>query len=574
MNRRDAISLPLLLASSGTFARVLDNNGPSDGSVHIQALDTFIEGYLEAMNGPGLALCTANRQGALQVSAFGYADLPARVPLTTAHLAEIGSLSKSFLALAILQLNEAGKVDLHAPIRRYLPWLEMETSHGEILVHHLLTHSSGMPANAPVFPISASMQPRQAFAPGAKFHYCNWGFEVLGHVITHLEGLPWPEVLRDRILRPLGMRDSSAIVAGDVLSRVAQSYVPLYNDRPYPRHGPIVPAQTLTITTAAGAIAAPPADMARYLQMILNHGAMPSGRLVSEASFDLFVTPHIAAPMFGPSASYGYGIAIDLLDGRRRLKHTGGTASVMSAMQIDIDGGLAAFASINAQLGYRPEPVVEYALRLLHSRETQQPDPGPPPFDADARISTPEAFIGSFRSLRGSELKVRKSRTGGLELEAYGRTGALQPTGSDSFVALHPDFALYPILFGRHASVHTEPASSTNAIAVTEMAYGPDIYISTIVESAADLSSSRELEPYVGVYSTENPWYDSARIVQRQGKLWLSGDTVLIPTNEHRFRIGDDPSTPEHVEFSCIVEGQAQVLVLGNAVLRRLPVNS
>jgi D-alanyl-D-alanine carboxypeptidase len=574
MNRREAISLPLLLASSGTLARALENNSLPINRGHDPVLEGYVKAYLEAMNGPGLALCTADKRGPLQVSAFGYADLSAKLPLTTSHLAAIGSLGKSFLALAILQLNEAGKVELQAPIRHYLPWLEMEADHGEILVHHLLTHSSGMPANAAVFPTCTSMRPCQAFAPGTKFHYCNWGFEVLGQLITHVEGRSWPKVLQDRILRPLGMHDSSATITGDVLSRLPQSYVPLYNDRPYPRRGPIVPAQHLTIATAAGAIAASPADMGRYMQMILNHGAMPEGRLISQSSFELLVTPHIPAPMFGPSAGYGYGIAIDLLDGRRRLKHTGGTASAMSAMQIDIDAGFAAFASINAQLGYRPEPVVEYALRLPHARATQQTDPLPPPFDAIEKISVPEAFVGSYRSPRGKEIKVRRSRTGSLELGANDTVGALQPTGRDAFIALHPDFTLFPVLFNRDASALSDLASPTSDTKITDLAYGPDIYQSTAIDHFADSPPSQELEPYVGVYYTENPWYDTARIVQRQGRLWLSGDTVLIHTGKHRFRVGADPSTPEYLEFSCIAEGQAQALVLGNAVLRRLPVSS
>jgi CubicO group peptidase (beta-lactamase class C family) len=538
-------------------------------------LDTFVQGYLEAMNGPGLTLCTVNKEEALQIAAFGYVDLSARVPLTAAHLTAIGSLSKSFLAIAILQLHEAGKLDLQTPIREYLPWLEMEASHGEILIHHLLTHSSGMPADAPVFPLSPNRRPRQAFAPGAQFHYCNWGFEVLGHLISQLDRRPWPAVLEDRILRPLGMNDTAVIITSDVLPRIAQSYVPLQNDRPYPRHGPVAPAQALTITTAAGAIAAPPADMGRYLQMILNHGGSPSGRLISEASFELFVTPHIRAPMFGPSAFYGYGIAIDSLDGRRRLKHTGGTASFMSAMQIDLDGGFAAFASINAQLGYRPEPVTEYALRLLYSSKYSEPPPSIPPFDANASVPNPEAFIGTYRNAKGSEIKVRKSSGGNLELEANQRVGSLQPAGEGHFISLHPDFTLFPVLFHLHALAGTEESPATKAaISTMDLAYGSEHYSSAQVADTSGTLRSKELDTYVGAYYTENPWYDTTRIVQRQGKLWLSGDTVLVRSEEHRFRIGTDPSTPEYAEFSYIVEGQAQVLLLGDTRLHRIPVST
>jgi CubicO group peptidase (beta-lactamase class C family) len=474
MNRREAISLPLLLASSGTLARALENNSLPINRGHDPVLEGYVKAYLEAMNGPGLALCTADKRGPLQVSAFGYADLSAKLPLTTSHLAAIGSLGKSFLALAILQLNEACKVELQAPIRHYLPWLEMEADHGEILVHHLLTHSSGMPANAAVFPTCTSMRPCQAFAPGTKFHYCNWGFEVLGQLITHVEGRSWPKVLQDRILRPLGMHDSSATITGDVLSRLPQSYVPLYNDRPYPRRGPIVPAQHLTIATAAGAIAASPADMGRYMQMILNHGAMPEGRLISQSSFELLVTPHIPAPMFGPSAGYGYGIAIDLLDGRRRLKHTGGTASAMSAMQIDIDAGFAAFASINAQLGYRPEPVVEYALRLPHARATQQTDPLPPPMrlrkSPSPKRSSDRIGVHAARKLRSADLGPVVSSLGQTIPSAH--CNPLVAMRSSPFIQISPSFPYCSIAMRRlYQILLLQPATLRSLIWHTARTY-------------------------------------------------------------------------------------------------------
>ena len=89
---------------------------------------------------------------------------------------------------------------------------------------------------------------------------------------------------------------------------------------------------------------------------------------MSEDAFKRFSTPHVLAEDFGPGAHYGYGIAVDTLDGNRLLRHTGGMVSFMSALMVDIDDGVGGFASVNAQQGYRPNPVVRYAIQLMRAR--------------------------------------------------------------------------------------------------------------------------------------------------------------------------------------------------------------
>ena len=380
ITRRDVLALGVGSAAAGVLpiGRARAAPAPSTSRTRgaragaLATLDRFIAGYREAMNAPGLTLALADRDGPIRVSAYGYTHLEARVPVTTLDLFEIGSISKSFVALTLLQLRDEGKLDLQAPIRHYLPWLAAETDYGEILVHHLLTHSSGMPEDEPVFPRDPERRPRQAFAPGSQFHYSNWGYGVLGYLVESLDGRPWPMAVTARILEPLGMRNTAPAITSASRGRIAQSYTPLHDDRPYPRHGPLAVAGNLEVEQAAGSIASCPADMAAYLGMILNGGAHRGGRIVSAEGFTLFSTPYIAAPDFGPKASYGYGIAVDELDGHRRLRHTGGMVSFMSAIHLDLDAGFGAFASINAQLGYRPNPVVQFALRLLRSTRGEQ----------------------------------------------------------------------------------------------------------------------------------------------------------------------------------------------------------
>ena len=96
------------------------------------ALDTFIARYMKAMNAPGMTLAVARREGPVRVASFGYSDLEARQPVTPDHLFQVGSISKSFVALTCLQLHDEGKLDLERPILDYLPWLPIVAKQGTI----------------------------------------------------------------------------------------------------------------------------------------------------------------------------------------------------------------------------------------------------------------------------------------------------------------------------------------------------------------------------------------------------------------------------------------------------------
>lgn len=532
-------------------------------------LDRFIRGYMTAMNAPGLALGVTSGQATLHAVEYGYADLAARTPVAAGQLFEIGSISKSFVGVLLLQLQEEGKLDLHRPILHYLPWLAMESSHGEVTVHHLLTHTSGMPGDAPVFPVIPGTRPRQSFAPGTRFHYSNWGYSVLGYLVEKLDGRPWSTALTQRILAPLGMNATVPLITSANRPRLVQSYVPLQDDRPYLRHGALAPAGKLTVTTAAGCIASTAGDMALYMRMLLNRGAGPSSRILSEESFKLFTTPHIAADEFGPGAAYGYGIAIDQQDGHTRLRHTGGMASFMSALQVDMDAGFGAFASINAQLGYRPNPVTQFALQLLRARQERKTVPVPPPFDEADIVSNPEQYAGTYTAPNGRRLEVRAT-TDRLVLRVGGKDVELQQSGGDEFIADHPAFALFPLVFGRAPKTEEQAAGDGSPGEIIELSYGSDWYAHQRHPQTA-APSSAELRPYVGHYYAESPWSDNVRVVLRRGQLWFNGTVPLTPCGDHLFRIGSEEWSPETAEFFNLVDGKAQALSFSGVQLVRIP---
>jgi CubicO group peptidase (beta-lactamase class C family) len=572
ITRRDVLALGMGSAAAGVlpFGRAGAAPAPSTSRTRearagaLATLDRFIAGYREAMNAPGLALALADRDGPIRVCAYGYTHLQARIPVSTSDLFEIGSISKSFVALTLLQLRDEGKLDLQAPIRHYLPWLAAQTDYGEILVHHLLTHSSGMPEDEPVFPREPERRPRQAYAPGSQFHYSNWGFGVLGYLIESLDGRPWPMAVTARILEPLGMRNTVPAITSASRGRIAQSYTPLHDDRPYPRHGPLAVAGNLEFEEASGSIASDPADMAAYMCMILNGGAHRGGRIVSAEGFTLFSTPYIAAPEFGPTASYGYGIAVDELDGHRRLRHTGGMVSFMSAIHLDLDAGFGAFASINAQLGYRPNPVAQLALRLLRSTQDSSPAPPMPPFDESAEVHDAASYQGSYVCADGRRLEVIAAG-GRLVLERAHERIPLQHGEEDTFLAEHADFDLYPLVFERDSASQSSGGAGRAVIA---LAHGPDWYARPESHAKA-IEPSPELARYAGAYYSADPWAGWARVVQRQGRLWIGGTDLLSPIGDRLFRVGR-PTSPEVAEFVELVDGRPRRLRFGGGEFERI----
>jgi CubicO group peptidase (beta-lactamase class C family) len=479
------------------------------------------------------------------------------------ELFEIGSITKSFLGLALLQLADEGKLDFDRPVKDYLPWFRVESAYAPITVHHLLTHSSGLPGAGDIFQATPEASHLAAYAPGGHFHYNNAMYDVLGLLAWILDGRELPELLRERLFQPLGMLKSEPAITMDMRARMAKSYAPFQADRPYPRHGRLCEAPTVLTTSGAGCIAATPADMGAYLRMLANHGALPAGRLVSEKGFQRFSTPHVLAEDFGPGAHYGYGIAIDSLDGNRLLRHTGGMVSFMSALMVDIDEGVGGFASVNAQQGYRPNPVVKYALQLMRARRKGSAPPAMPEADDATRVRNAADYAGRY-ALAGSTSRALEVAAEGEKLFVVhgGARVALERLGDgDRFVARHPALDRFAFAFGRQDA-------GDAASPVAELSHGGDWYRNDRYAGPERFDYPEAWDAYVGHYHNENPWVGSMRVVVLKGRLMLDG-TVPLEADGGIFRLRDDPHNTEWVRFGEVVNGKCMHLRLsGNDLWR------
>jgi CubicO group peptidase (beta-lactamase class C family) len=525
------------------------------------ALDRFVEQYMRDMNAPGMTLVLADREAVQRVVTYGFGSLETRERVGERELFQVGSISKSFVALALLQLRDEGKLDFDRPVTEYLPWLRIRSPYAPVTTHHLLTHTSGLPGAGDVFQADPELSHLAAYAPGEHFHYNNAMYDVLGILAWTLDGRELPALLRARILQPLGMHDSEPVITMDVRDRMAKSYVPFLADRPHPRGGRLCEAPYVFATGGAGCVAATAADMGAYVRMIARHGATADGRLVSEDGFERFSSPHVLAEDFGPGAQYGYGIAVDALDGNRRVRHTGGMVSFMSSLMVDIDEGVGGFSSVNAQQGYRPNPVVQHAIQLMRARRRGAAPPARPEPDPPARVKNAGSFAATYRGDKGVlEIVADGER---LFVLHGGERVPLERLGdADRFVARHRALDRFAFAFGRE-----NPDAPDSA--VVELAWGGDWYRNGKYTGPERFDYPEAWDSYIGHYRNESPWIGSLRIVIRKGRLMIDGATPLEADGD-LFRLRDAPYNTEWIRFGEVVNGKCMRIRLSGSDLWRV----
>ena len=536
-------------------------SAPAKYAGAFRALDTYIERYMREMNSPGMTLSIADKSGVVRVATYGFSDVELNDRVRPEQLFQIGSITKSFAALVILQLADEKKIDLERPVMEYLPWLPIAPK-WPFTTHHLLTHSAGLPGIGPLYLSDPAMKYEQGHEPGKAFHYCNTGFDIIGNLIEKADGRPWEDAVRERIFKPLGMNATSATIDNEIRARTAKNYSPFRDDAPYPRYGVLAQAANFIFEKASGSIASTPEDMGRYMHALVNGGA----KIASPHGFAQFSTPHILAEEFGPKAQYGYGIAVDALDGHKILRHTGGMVSFMSAMHIDLDGGFGCFASVNAQQGYRPNPVAQYALKLMRATAEGAKLPDPPEPNDPMRISNAADYLGVFTSPNGLKLVVVAGYDGRLLVANKGNSLELQGSGAaDQFIALGKEPTYFSLVFGRAKA--DDPKSP-----VVEVAYGPHWYTNAQYSGPREFTAPSAYEQYVGHYRNDEPWTESTRVVLRKGKLWLDGVLPLEQDEQvpNLFHFRDEPTNPEVVRFLHVVNGKAQMIKISGTDLWRM----
>ncbi len=277
--------------------------------------DEYMKKCVEAKHFSG-AVLVSKSSDTLFAKGYGFANAEHEVPNTTRTKFRLGSITKQFTAIAILILQERGKLKLEDPVGKYID--DSPKAWESVTIHHLLTHTGGVPSytDDPVY-VKKMMMPESVrsmiarfrdkpldFKPGEKFHYSNSGYFLLGAIIEKLSGKSYEAFLKDAIFDPLGMRDTGYDHAATLLPARASGYN--LGDAGLRNAEYLDMAQPYS----AGSLYSTVEDLARWDR------ALCDGKLISKESY---------AKMYAPVKNdYAYGWVVTTTKGRKQIQHGGG----------------------------------------------------------------------------------------------------------------------------------------------------------------------------------------------------------------------------------------------------------
>jgi CubicO group peptidase (beta-lactamase class C family)/D-alanyl-D-alanine dipeptidase len=361
----------------------------------VARLATFIEAEMARKELDAISIALVDDQSMVWSAGFGEAR--PGVPASGATVHRVGSVSKLFTDIAIMQRVEAGQLDLDAPVTNYLPAFAPENPFGEpITLRQLMSHRAGLVREPPVGhyfdadepdlarTVASLNETRLVHAAGSRTKYSNAGIAVVGRVFESVAGAPFADALEQAVLRPIGMTRSSFAPRPDITADLATATMWAYDGRSFEAPGfqlGMAPAGSMYSTVD---------DLARFLSVLFNGGQGSNGRVLSAESIETMWTPQFAQP--GARTGYGIGFNIGGLDGHRSVGHGGaiyGFATELAALP-DEKIGVAVVTTTDIA-NIVSERIASYALRLMLAARSGTPLP-----DADTTTALPPEIAASL----------------------------------------------------------------------------------------------------------------------------------------------------------------------------------
>jgi CubicO group peptidase (beta-lactamase class C family) len=314
----------------------------------IAELESRIREVMTRQKVPSLGIALVNRDSVLWVAGLGKLDMASGQDADAGTLYRIGSTSKAFASLLVLMLEQEGKLKLDDPIAKYAPEIRFRNRWEEtdpVRIVHLLEHTTGWDdlafrdyANSDSTPLTLKQgldfTPRtrtSRWRPGTNVSYCNSGPPVAAYIAEKLEGRTFESLVQDRIFLPLGMTTATYLREPALRERMATLY---HADgvTPYPYWH--------VIQRPAGSINASPMDMARYVQFLLNRGAVNGVQLLPREAIEAMERPRSSGTAkAGLAVGYGLHIGTYVDSGFVWMGHDGGVNGGLTMMSYRPDAG-------------------------------------------------------------------------------------------------------------------------------------------------------------------------------------------------------------------------------------------
>jgi CubicO group peptidase (beta-lactamase class C family) len=306
------------------------------------AIPEAMEALVKSGELSGAVTLVAQNGNVLSFEATGFQDLESKTPMAKDSLFWIASMTKPITAMAVMMLQDEGKLNINDPVAKYLPefknqmLVKEKTADQTVLVKpsrpitikDLLTHTSGLVSNSPLDAdaldvltlkeavVTYALSPLQ-FEPGSKWSYCNPGINTLGRIVEVVSKMPYARFLDQRLFRPLGMKETTFWPNKKQLQRLATSYKPTADGKGLE----VAAIKYLTppfsnqkrAPLAAGGLFSTAEDLLKIYSMVLNGGEVDGKRYLSEAALKEMTTIHSGELKAGFTEGMGMGLGFQVV---------------------------------------------------------------------------------------------------------------------------------------------------------------------------------------------------------------------------------------------------------------------
>lgn len=361
------LALAAVFCLIGASAQV---QSPDPASIERVALEE-----LRATHTPGAAVAVVAGGQVVFSHGYGVSSVETGSPVTPEMLFRLGSTTKMFTATAVVELALEGKIDLDAPVARYIPGLEENI--GRLTANQLLSHTSGLRDEAPMFgshddaALGNGIRAWKAeflFAPpGRIYSYSNPGYWLAGFLAETVSGKPYADVIAERIFGQLGMKRSTLRPTMAMTWPMAQGHE-VQDGKPVV----IRPAADNAGGWPAGSIFSSALDLSRFVIAFMNDGRVDGKEVLSPKVIALMSSPHAKVP--GSESSYGYGLSLSNNRGVRWVEHGGSRAGYGSTIRMAPERKFAVIVTANRSGSGMPKLADAISEAMLPLEAKSQPN--------------------------------------------------------------------------------------------------------------------------------------------------------------------------------------------------------
>ncbi|MCB1024265.1 MAG: serine hydrolase [Acidobacteria bacterium] len=471
----------------------------------IKMLDAFVESEIKDKNLPGFAILLVDDQKVVWQKGYGFSDPDAKTPITPETIFRVGSVSKLFTDIAVMQLVEKRKLDLDAPVTRYLPDFQPRNSYKKpITLRQLMSHRSGLVREPPVgsYFDSSDVTLRETvrslnetelvYEPETHQKYSNAGIATVGYVLEKTQKRMFADYLKSKLLVPLGMQNSSFKPTPGITEHLAKS-------RMWTVFGKTFDAPTFELGIApAGSMYTTTRDLGTFASAIFAIDNDTKNSFLKKETLEQMWTPQFAPE--GQKNGAGLGFFVSDLDGHRQIGHGGAIYGFSTQLSILPEDklGVVVVSTEDFSNGVTTR-VADMALRAMLAERENRPIPQP---EGVSAIPAEMAKKIAGRYVSGDKVIDLIERGGTLSL--FNTKG-----GYDMRLRLAGDKLIVDDKFAFGLSVI--PGKDHQSITI-----GADTYKRQ--PARHPVPASENLRGLIGEYG---PDYDITYIFERDGKLWV-----------------------------------------------------